>query len=848
MLKNKKIILSFLFSALFLTFLCFSPIAVLASDIAGENVVDNSIVLSGKDPRTMAVRIINIAFSFLGIIAVSIVLIAGFLWMTSEGQEEKVNKAKKMLKNALIGLIIILAAWGIVFFIFRALFPSRGGGEYSYPDPRDNFFQNGLGAISNCSVESVYPSPGASDIPRNTMIMVTFREQVDASTFNADNATICLEENFDKNNLACSAPVNFTAQSDDGKIFVLQNDLLGNEDSDSNYVVYLSHKIKSVGSGNSIFANCANDNFIWTFTVTNKLDLTPPQVSSIFPGPDNAYDNVSISSELVSATGSITISGEGAPRVYAPAMVLSATSSPSGNNNIIINATIIPNYNDVFNEFTLTIGADKTKGQIRAFGGGVSQTFAVDIFASGDKYQVSGYNPLQIEINTEPNSGNSWNIKVKPMVSPDSLSIGPNIYYFGSGDGEIAASSSYELVNNIVNALSLNPSVVPSSNGLTINLTAKVAGSAANGLEVSSTSNTLSTTNLSGGQDRSEQVIINDKKDQPKNAIIQINFNEAINPIGINASGNDKYLRVFAKEKGASIESEVVGEFSISSDYKTLEFKTKEECAVNGCGEKIYCLPGDSEIRVEIKAASLYNCNGDNVNCANKSPYTACLNNICTDTTNNKYHPQSNILLMNGVMDAAANSFDANKNTYAEGPQSYYNLNSPVSSEGDNLKWSFWTNNNIEASAPRIESVSPEINATGSDLVSPVIINFNKLMMTSTLKSGDIILGEGEDKVYHRLINLIANQFVGYWITSDNIDYSPLDGIPDKTISHIQHAKFFEGAVYSPQIGSGIKDIYQNCFKPSAGIGCTGENASEPYCCNGVPSNSPCVIDGIQND
>lgn len=84
--------------------------------------------LSATDPRELAGRVINIALGFLGVIAVGLIIYAGFLWMTSNGDEEKVGQAKNLLKNAAIGLVIILAAWGIAVFILNKLGGSGGTG------------------------------------------------------------------------------------------------------------------------------------------------------------------------------------------------------------------------------------------------------------------------------------------------------------------------------------------------------------------------------------------------------------------------------------------------------------------------------------------------------------------------------------------------------------------------------------------------------------------------------------------------------------------------------------------------------------------------------------------------
>jgi len=835
MLKNKKLFLLF-----FLIFSIFSLFFVkanltLASDIAGTNIIDNSIILEDTDPRTITVKIINIAFGFLGVIALAIVVYAGFLWMTSEGQEDKIEKAKKILKNGLIGLAIILASWGIVSFVFRALFPSNNTSSVSQ-EYRDNFFQNGLGAIGNCSVESVYPVAGTKDVARNTMIMVTFREEVSTSTFNSTNASICLEENFDLKTLKCSAPVNFTTNTSDNKTFVLMNDLLGNENAPSNYVVYLSNDIISLNSGKGVFANCANNNFIWTFSVSNKLDLTPPKVVSVFPGTDNLADLESFS-ELAPATAKLSIASSEKPKISinpyinGPIQYLGGTTAS-------LEAQVSPSYNDVFDQFEITIDSSKTKAQMRGIiNAGGSQTFNLDVVQDGIDYKIVGYAPLTLTLNPYFSAGNSWKFSVAKRVLPDSITVGNDVYYFGSGAGQIPSARDATLAGNIVNALSSNPNVEVydyNTGNLEIKLRAKVSGTSGNGLQLLSSTNIISTTNFSGGSNRVDTVTIKDKKDQPKNTIIQINFDEAIIPVGLN-----DYMKVIDIVSGA----EVLGKFSISSDYKTVEFKSNNECAINGCGEKIYCLPENANIKIEIRAASLFNCQGNDINCSSKSPYNSCSANACSNSEGKK-HPQADILNINGVMDAAANSLDGNKNNYADGPVSFRHLNDSNVNSGDNLSWSFWTNNKIEAGAPRIDSIFPEIGATSTSLVLPIKIAFNKLMMASSLGTGEIILNNGRQPVVHRLINLIAGQLVGYWTTSENLDTTAdgqvLDGIPDRTTSYIEHAKFYEGANYQAQIGSGVKDIYQNCFKPSTGLTCAYDEAF-PYCCDGNAQSTPCA-------
>ena len=77
--------------------------------------------LGTKDIRTTVADIINVALGLLGIVAVVIVLAGGFTWMTAAGNEEKVDKAKKMIFAGIIGLAIILSAYAIARFVITSL-------------------------------------------------------------------------------------------------------------------------------------------------------------------------------------------------------------------------------------------------------------------------------------------------------------------------------------------------------------------------------------------------------------------------------------------------------------------------------------------------------------------------------------------------------------------------------------------------------------------------------------------------------------------------------------------------------------------------------------------------------
>ena len=92
-------------------------------DILGTTEVETGLngALGTRDIRTTVASIINVALGLLGIVAVVIILAGGFTWMTASGNEENVDKAKKMIFSGIIGLAIILSSYAIAKFVIDKL-------------------------------------------------------------------------------------------------------------------------------------------------------------------------------------------------------------------------------------------------------------------------------------------------------------------------------------------------------------------------------------------------------------------------------------------------------------------------------------------------------------------------------------------------------------------------------------------------------------------------------------------------------------------------------------------------------------------------------------------------------
>ncbi len=104
-----------------LFFAIFAPFVVSAKPNLGTNYVGNLGLTEANntDPRAFAINIVKYLMTFLGIIAVLVVLYGGFIWMTAGGNEDKVDKAKKMIISGAIGLVIVLSAFAIITFVIN---------------------------------------------------------------------------------------------------------------------------------------------------------------------------------------------------------------------------------------------------------------------------------------------------------------------------------------------------------------------------------------------------------------------------------------------------------------------------------------------------------------------------------------------------------------------------------------------------------------------------------------------------------------------------------------------------------------------------------------------------------
>jgi cysteine-rich repeat protein len=241
--------------------------------------VGETVKLSSTDPRIIVTRIINVALGLVGIVLVVLVLYAGFLWMTSGGEADKVEKAKKILINALIGLAIVLSAWAITRFVIERLLSAtqEGGGVGGTGTGYTGGLGGGAGGTS-FKVKSITPQGETPLKPRNVEVKIVFTKNVDANSASAivvlkDGGTTVGGSIQVEGSLVTFVPTQACPPPNEArKCF----------DADSSFTVKVGNTVKSTG-GQTItcggFAPACEANF----KTGNLVDTQPPSVSVTYP-------------------------------------------------------------------------------------------------------------------------------------------------------------------------------------------------------------------------------------------------------------------------------------------------------------------------------------------------------------------------------------------------------------------------------------------------------------------------------------------------------------------------------------------------------------------------------------
>jgi hypothetical protein len=271
----------------------------------------------------IVISVVQWMLGLLGLIAVILLIYAGFLWMTAAGDKVKIDRAKNVIRNALIGLVIILLSWAIVLFVQNFFdditndgppgggCPTCGGGGL---DPTEltitkietscgdgSTFQQDVFLCSSVQVNFNHNLNGTLTFPQGEGNLMTDPAQIHLEQ--------CLETNGDCSQTNNYGPMDPNIQFYSGKTFVgdgryewtLKQKTLGfwhvglDFKPNWDYRVVIpkgsnNQKIFNTDAAPKYLTRCidggcqdSGDTFVWEFQTGTQNDTTPPEVVRIYP-------------------------------------------------------------------------------------------------------------------------------------------------------------------------------------------------------------------------------------------------------------------------------------------------------------------------------------------------------------------------------------------------------------------------------------------------------------------------------------------------------------------------------------------------------------------------------------
>jgi len=75
--------------------------------------------LKSLQPEGLAQQIIAQVLAWLGVAFLGLIIYGGVVWMTAQGNDQKVEKAKDIIIAAISGLVVVSLAYAISFFVIN---------------------------------------------------------------------------------------------------------------------------------------------------------------------------------------------------------------------------------------------------------------------------------------------------------------------------------------------------------------------------------------------------------------------------------------------------------------------------------------------------------------------------------------------------------------------------------------------------------------------------------------------------------------------------------------------------------------------------------------------------------
>lgn len=113
---NKKLICFWVVALLLL-----APFSLLAADYGLSESASAAKLPENVNLMGMISKVVGTALSLVGVIFLILFIYGGMLWMTAGGKADNTKKAKDLMVNAVIGLVLIFSAYFVTRFVVSEL-------------------------------------------------------------------------------------------------------------------------------------------------------------------------------------------------------------------------------------------------------------------------------------------------------------------------------------------------------------------------------------------------------------------------------------------------------------------------------------------------------------------------------------------------------------------------------------------------------------------------------------------------------------------------------------------------------------------------------------------------------
>ncbi|MBI4435455.1 Ig-like domain-containing protein [Candidatus Uhrbacteria bacterium] len=327
-----------------LTFLCFLlalilsgvfvAVPVSAQEVDFESFAEAAGFSTSASVTVIIARLIRTAISFVGVVAVVFLLYGGFVWMTAGGNADRLKKAKQIIINAIIGLLLVFASFAIVSFVLGALVDATGA-DISGSDAGPGSYADGSGSsvfyLSSVNTE-------CAEALQNLQLQFVFSKRVDSGTVEEgivieDAGGTLVDGTFSTSNRTVTFTPSQACESPYGDEFCF--------DALSSYTIEVDSSVVESTSGSSLTCTTTYP-CTFSFTTGEEVDIEDPSVvmdapedgESLYAGSIELLQALTSDDSGVSTVDFYVIDDEEA--IYSSGVDFSAAGALTGSN--VVNA------------------------------------------------------------------------------------------------------------------------------------------------------------------------------------------------------------------------------------------------------------------------------------------------------------------------------------------------------------------------------------------------------------------------------------------------------------------------------------------------------------------------------